>query len=164
MSYLFVGVSRHPEKIQPPREENIHMKDKHLEMLQLAAEVAQNSQEHYKVAAIIVHRNKVVSVGINSRKTDPFQAKFNKHYNPLKIHKHAEIAAIKQSIRHLGDGDYRRATIYVARIKRIDYTKNGWAWGLAKPCEGCQGAIDEFEIGRIVYTVKDLEYEVLDVK
>lgn len=112
-----------------------------------------------RIAAAIVYKGQVISVGINKRKTDPFQAKYCR--NAHQIFVHAEIAAIKNSLRHLSLSELENSTLFVARHRLISYKGQGLKeeWGLAKPCvgskknSGCMGAIQEFNIHRIVYTL-----------
>ena len=50
-----------------------------------------------RLAAALVKNNKIISFGINRKKTDPLQAKFGK--NKDAIYLHAEIHAIKNALR-----------------------------------------------------------------
>ena len=56
-----------------------------------------------RVAACIVYKGRVVSVGVNSKRTDTFQKRFSK--NEHAIYLHAEIAAIKAAKKHLSLDD-----------------------------------------------------------
>ena len=100
-----------------------------------------------RICAAIVHHKKIVSIGINSRKTDTWAARFSK--NPLATCIHAEVAAIKAAVNRIGKDALKDCSIYISRRKLI----NGkWVDGLAKPCSGCQKAIDFFDIKKVVYT------------
>lgn len=103
-----------------------------------------------RLAAGIVLKNKEVSFGICSYKTDPFQSKYST--NEDCIHIHAEIAAIKNALRRISVEDLKRSTLYIARVKREKANDKNFIWGLARPCNGCQKAIAAFEIGKVVYT------------
>ncbi len=109
-----------------------------------------------RLAAAIVLQNKIISYGFNSYKTDPFQKRFAK--NDDAICKHAEVDAIKNALRRISVDDLCNATLYIARVK-YDQFKRNRSFGLAKPCVGCQSAIDTFEIGRVVYTCEGTDYE-----
>jgi tRNA(Arg) A34 adenosine deaminase TadA len=100
-----------------------------------------------RMAAIICNKKKhVISVGWNSRKSDPLAAKYGRH--PDAIYPHAELAAIKNALRdrNIQPSQLQDCTMYVARVKR-DGTP-----AMAKPCVGCQRAIQEFGIGDVQWT------------
>jgi deoxycytidylate deaminase len=104
-----------------------------------------------KLAAAVVFKNNIISLGNNSRRTHPFQAKYGK--NPLAICLHAEINAIKNALNHLDPSDFKKSTIMIYRVKKSDATKKAeWVDGLAKPCEGCMRAIVDFDFKKIVYS------------
>lgn len=112
----------------------------------IASDVAPVSRA--KLAAIIVHKNNIVSIGTNSLKTHPLQKKFCRH--PNAIHLHAEIDAISKALKRIDADDLKNSEIYIARVK---YNKSMQEeYGLAKPCEGCQKALDFFGIKKIFYT------------
>lgn len=94
------------------------------------------------MAALIRKGRRIVSAGLNSKKTHPLQAKYGN--NRFSIHLHAEIAAILRA----SEDDLEGSTLYVARS-----LKDG-SRALAKPCEGCQRAIKDFKIKRVVYTTE----------
>lgn len=110
-----------------------------------------------RIAAAIVCKNEVVSIGICSYKTHTFQSKFNK--NPHAIHLHAETDAIRQALNEVHPDELKKATLYIQRSK-ID-RHNGWVNGNAKPCSGCLKAIIEYGIKRVVYSTDDEHYEEL---
>lgn len=92
-------------------------------------------------------------VGLNSYKTHPLQAKFGS--NSKSIHCHAELDAIIQAVRALAQqsgSSYRDVTnlkgwsMYVARV-----TGDGKP-ALAKPCAGCQRALQAFNISHTEWT------------
>lgn len=100
-----------------------------------------------RLAAAITYKNRVVSYGVNSYKTSPFQKRFAS--NEDRIHLHAEISAIKNALRVMNVDDLKHTVLYVCRVKRSGH------WGMSKPCEGCQRAILEFGIKKIFYTTDD---------
>lgn len=117
-----------------------------------AQDVEPVSQTARLTAAIYVS-NRLVSVGHNTYKTSPFQARFavfGKDVTCL----HAEMMAIRNALQRVSVDELRRATLYVARAKR-EYKAGPWVYGLAKPCQVCQHAIDTFDIRRIVYTTNE---------
>ncbi len=134
---------------------------RHLRFLEKLAEEASASPpvKASRVAACIVYRGRIVSVGVNSKRTDPFQKRFAK--NEHAIYLHAEIAAIKVALRHLSLDELKKSTLYVCRV-RFENEDPTPEWALSKPCEGCRRAIMEFQIERVVYTLDGGDYEIVE--
>jgi tRNA(Arg) A34 adenosine deaminase TadA len=103
-----------------------------------------------KLASALVKDNRVISIGINRRKTDPLQAKYGKNHDS--IHMHAEIHAIKNALNRHPVSYIRGSILYVCRVKRKNQKTSDFVPALAKPCEGCARAIAEFGIKSVVYT------------
>ena len=120
-----------------------------------------NGMSRAKLAAAVVVKGKIISIGINQKKSHPFQRQFAK--NKEAIFLHAEIMAIKNSLNHLTPAELRQATLYIYRVKRPTDKSKHWVNGIAKPCKGCMGAIAEFDFKRVVYTTDNLhEFAVID--
>ncbi len=100
-----------------------------------------------RLAAALVHKNRIIAYGFNKKVSHPFQVKFASH--PDKIYLHAEISCIKNALRHVDVDFLKRCTMYVLRIKK---SGKYFVHGLAKPCKGCQLALDTFGISKIIYT------------
>lgn len=95
--------------------------------------------KHKKCAlgAVIVHKNRIVSVGINQHKTHT--------RSPAKFRTlHAEIAAILNARQ-----DIRGCDIYVYREN-----KNGQL-AISKPCAVCRDMIEEVGIKNVYYSDHD---------
>jgi tRNA(Arg) A34 adenosine deaminase TadA len=105
-----------------------------------------------RLAAAIVKNNKIISIGINRRKTDPMQKRFGKTCDSIYLH--AEVHAIKNALRHLTIEEIKNTTLYVCRVKNNSANLNNrkQVWGMAKPCVGCSRAISEFGIKNVIYT------------
>lgn len=103
-----------------------------------------------KIASALVYKDEVVSFGINQMKSHPFQRKYARNQDA--IFWHAENMAIFGASKTMDKSDFRKSTLYVARVKRFDSFKEGFVQGLACPCEGCRQAIDEYNIGKVIYT------------
>lgn len=101
-----------------------------------------------RIAAAVVYKGSIISVGTNSYKTDPLQAKYSK--NEHAIFMHAEILAIKRALKILSKEEMKKAHLYVVRRKNAAGIMQD---GLAKPCIGCQRAIDDVQIQKVIYTV-----------
>lgn len=120
---------------------------------------AANPTQSEKMAAAIVYRNRIISIGMNSMKSHPLQAKYAK--NDHAIYLHSEIAAIKNALREVEIDDLAKCDIYIARVKKEKPFTKKYVYGLAKPCAGCERAIAEFGLKRVVYTCDDGTHEVL---
>jgi len=109
-----------------------------------------------RIASAIVIGNQIVGLGENSYKTHPFQAKYGstEHH----IHIHAEIDAIKNSLRRVSVDDLKKSSLYICRAKKQEKI---WTYGLSRPCDGCMSAIADFDIKRVVYSLNDGGYEEL---
>lgn len=113
-----------------------------------------------RVAASIVMYNRIIAFGINQYKTHPLQKKFGK--NNQCVHLHAEICAIKNALRFIQKSDLLNCTLYIARAKYQDETKQQFIHGLAKPCaNGCERAIETLGIKKVVYTIDGHGWEML---
>lgn len=123
--------------------------DKYVSTLLSIAEDIEEPVRCYRLAAGIIYKNTLVSVGVNSYKTDPFQAKYSK--NEKAIHLHAEVSAIKNALRHLSVDDIQKATLVVVRVKRKT-NKEPYSAAMAKPCSGCRRCMVEFGIKNVYYT------------
>ncbi|MEI7674568.1 MAG: deaminase [bacterium] len=125
------------------------------------AKVAEANDEfpQARLAAAIVRNNKILSIGINRKKSDPFQARFAK--NKEAIFLHAEIHAIKNALRELSVDDLKGTDLYICRVKRPYSGAKNYVWGMAKPCCGCERAIAEFGIKNVIYSNDHGKYETL---
>jgi tRNA(Arg) A34 adenosine deaminase TadA len=129
-------------------------------LITLEKVAAANPSDNAKVAAAVVRNNRIVSIGINANKSHPMAAKFGK--NEQAIFLHAEIAAIKNALKEVDVDDLEKMEMYVVRVKKPKPFSKKWVWGLAKPCVGCQRAIAEFGLRRVVYTTDEHgTYEVM---
>ena len=95
-------------------------------------------------------RNKIIAIGTNQKKSHPFQKKYAP--NEDAIYLHAEVAAIKNALRHIDEKVLAKSTLYICRIKRTGDKNSPFTWGISKPCVGCQRAIATFNIKNVVYS------------
>lgn len=106
---------------------------------------------HARVAAAIVYRGHVISVGVCQYKTHPLQKKYSR--NDSSVYLHAEIDAIsKASRKGISIDQFRECEMYVYRAKRPHPHTEGFIAGLAKPCEGCMKAIAAVGISNIYWS------------
>lgn len=115
--------------------------------------LAMNNQMKMKLAACLVIRNEIISIGVNSDKSHPMQKKFAKNNDA--IFKHAEVDCIINALRHVDQEELKNATLYVHRVKRQYKGDKEWSDGMAEPCIGCQKAIEHFNIKNVVYSTDD---------
>lgn len=125
-----------------------------LEKVALSTEKVANA----RVAAALVFRNDIISIGTNKKKSHPFQKRFRKNKNAIFLH--AEIDAIKNALKVHPLHIIERSKLYVCRMKQHPHTKE-YQYGLVKPCIGCISAIEAFGIRDVKYTCDSGELECL---
>lgn len=106
----------------------------------------------HKLGACLVYKNYIVSVGYNTKKTNPIQHKYNalRGYNQDTKNNgavHAEMACMINT-RDL-DIDFSKANLFIYRSH-----KDG-SNALAKPCPACMQMIKDMGIKNIYYTSED---------
>ena len=130
-----------------------------IEMLEKVA-IASTEDTPTKLAAAVVMRNKIISIGINQMKSHTFQKKYGR--NDESIFLHAETDAIKNALKVIDMEELSKCNLYIVRVKKPKPKSKEWVWGLAKPCSGCQRAIATFGIRNVIYTTDITgKYEVL---
>ena len=92
-------------------------------------------------SAAIVHRNKIISIGHNKRKTHPLMLKFQ--HRSFKILLHAEIDAISK-VRN--KNLLKDSEMYVSRLSKGNNILN------SEPCETCKKAIRFYGINKVYWT------------
>lgn len=138
---------------KPNGKTNVMTNPKHAKFLDIALKIAEaNDNFRTKHAAIIVIRNRIISVGVNNLKSDPLQAKYGKNNHAIWIH--AEIHAIKNALKVVRVDELKKSCMYVVRYRKDGVT------GLAKPCSGCERAIIAFGIKEVIYTNDELGFTV----
>ena len=106
-----------------------------------------------RIAAAIVYKKEVISIGTNRLKTDPFQSKFSSHIQAIYLH--AENDAIKKALRVLSIEELAKSRLYISRSKFEEPTKKTMIRGLARPCAGCMRAIAAFDIKHVCFTTEE---------
>jgi hypothetical protein len=139
-------------------------KDRHLKFIGILSKIAEEVPPIHsaRLASAIVFKNDIISIGVNSRKTHPFQAKYGSNEESICLH--SEVAAIRGALRYMDADEMRKCTLYVSRRKKR-LLKNGhyeFVDGMAKPCVGCQSCIAQFGIKKVYYTTEVTnQYECL---
>lgn len=105
-----------------------------------------------RIAAAIVYKNELISVGVCSYKSHPLQKYYGR--NSHSIYLHAEVDALIKARSRIGERgiSLKKCTLYIARVKKSYANATDFIPGLAKPCEGCMKAIHEAGLINIVYT------------
>lgn len=114
--------------------------------------LATSNNMKMKLAACLVIRNEIISVGFNSDKSHPLQKRFAKNIDA--IFKHAEVDCIIKALKVVDEDDLKDATLYVYRVKKMNKGDTHWVSGLAEPCPGCAKAIEHFGIKRTVFSIE----------
>lgn len=110
------------------------MKSKFFEIAKTASKLSDHSA--HKLGAVIVKKNKIISIGFNKKKT---HTKSNHPWKGL----HAEVCAIIKTKK-----DLIGCTIYVYRETKLGRLAT------AKPCPSCFLAIKKTGIKEICYTTE----------
>jgi len=112
----------------------------------IAEKAAQHGQGTFKVGAVVVNGNRILSVGYNNmKKSHPIMCKNStsaKQREYIKLH--AEVAAL---ITANYDSIDSRTSIYVFRKRRDGYQ------GLAKPCDVCTNFIQSLGIKKVYFSL-----------
>ena len=141
-------------------ESHLRKRDqKMLAILSKAAEAADHVGIRAKLAAAIVIKNEIISIGFNRKKTHPFQRQFQT--NDKQIYLHAETDAINRALKYVSKEELKKATLYVARVKYLDNKTKKVVWAESKPCIGCQRAILSYGISNVIHTCDDGEYNII---
>lgn len=115
----------------------------------------QSNEGWARLAAAVAYKGKIISTGVNSLKSHPFQKKWSR--NSESIFLHAENNAIHKAVKNeylSPDFTLEGYDLYVMRMKK-DGPDSSFRMGLARPCEGCQRCIAEFGIRNIFYTTNE---------
>ena len=107
-----------------------------------------------RLAAAVVYKRDIVSIGVNKRKSHPFQKKYGKNQDAIFLH--AEILAIHNALKKISPEELAKSSLYVCRMRYTDQKRSSMEYGLACPCDGCKKAIAAFDIKEVYYT-KDVE-------
>jgi deoxycytidylate deaminase len=126
-----------------------------LQVMKIITKVAESVEPfgQAKIAAGLVYKNEILSIGTNKNKSHPFQKKYAS--NSDAIYLHAETNAIYTALKRNSFDVISKATLYISRVKWNGDAKNHFICGLAKPCIGCQRAISTFNIKRVCYTLDE---------
>lgn len=128
---------------------------KTIDLLRIVAEDIE-PVSNARLAAAILYRNRIISIGFNQMKSHPFAAEYCK--NPDAIFLHAETDAIFKAKKKLTEKEMSKSTLVVVRVKSD--ARGNKIFGIAKPCFGCESCISDYNIKTLIYTL-DSKYESL---
>lgn len=114
---------------------------RHEQFMNLAVTTARRSRSKFRLGAVLVKKNRVISWGINRMdRSHPIQARYSRM--PFLTGLHAEIhSCLGVEPRHL-----EGATLYVARLLKNNRT------ALALPCEACRTFLEDSGVKKVYYT------------
>ena len=126
----------------------------------LAKSASEFSDCHIKIGAVLMYKNKVVSVGYNTTKSNPIQKAYNVYRNAngreYDVERqnnglHAEIMALQHATRSF-KGDLSKCSIFVYSEKKEGCKR---LTRLTKPCNACSKRLEELGIRNIYYTTNN---------
>lgn len=112
-----------------------------------------------RIGAVLLAGNKIISVGVNSRKSHPIQKRMNEfrikenHQTPFEwehcTHSiHAEMEAILHAPYELLNSN-KTLSLYIYRESKDGTLRN------CRPCPACMAMIKKYNIRNIYYTTND---------
>lgn len=120
------------------------MKQKYFDLAEQVSTLS--SYGRVKIGSVIVRGGKIISVGVNKRKTHPLQHEYNQ-YRKYKLRNdflHSEMCAILNAKCNL-----RGSEIYVAR------KDNHGNPAICRPCEACMKALKDRGVSGVYYTTSN---------
>lgn len=129
------------------------------QLSKIASDIPTPFNHNARLAACIVGRSGLISIGVNEKKSHPFQAKYGRNKDSVFLH--AETSAIKNALKYITEKELERCTLYICRVKYYDHHKDRMIFGLAKPCLGCFRCITSFGIKKVIYTLDEKGYDFL---
>lgn len=133
--------------------------EKYFDLLTKIIEAGDYYDLKQRLASLLVYKGSIISVGINKRKSHPFQRKYAS--NEDAIYLHAETDCIVNALKYYSSDIISKSVMYVARMKKPNTAATNYVYGLSKPCEGCSRAIAQFGIKTVFYTLNERGYECL---
>ena len=104
-----------------------------------AIEAAKKSSMLQRHGCVIVHKNKIISTGVNTKVL----------VGPCNFSIHAEVDAIKKAKKVLTKSEFKTCKLFVVRIGK-DSMNNPLKY--SKPCPSCMKSILDIGIKKIFYT------------
>lgn len=123
----------------------------------LAKNASKFSDHKIKMGSVIIHKNKVISVGWNCKKSSPIQKKYNKYRSfenrVFDVDKHdnvihAECMAVKNAIRQF-NGNLNKCSIFIYSTKKDGSNR------LSRPCRACMKMLKDNNIRNVYYLTEN---------
>lgn len=110
-----------------------------------------NFERRTSHVAFLVKKSKIVHIGVNLAKSHPMtmEHKYQEHQH---TGVHAELNVCIKS----GKENLSKYKLVVIRINRHNKMTN------SKPCLGCQGIINQFDVGEVWYSTDEGSFEKLN--
>ena len=102
-----------------------------------------------KIGAVVVKKNKIISVGVNSYKTHPIQKKYNRFRFDIEDTNHTLHAEIQALVNIPYGTELNDLTIYIYRESRKGRLAK------SRPCPSCMKLIKDIGIKKICYTTDE---------
>ena len=130
---------------------------KFFKLAKTASKFSDYNKKKVHIGAVLVYKNKIISNGWNSRKTNPIQYKYNKYRETLGIDNrsynaddhlpycHAEMKCLIDT-KDL-ELDWSKVSIFV-------YRESCGKTRMCKPCPSCTKALKDRGINHIYYTTE----------
>jgi len=139
----------------PFSEEKIWKRMEIAHQIAMEAEGIRSKRSKFKIGAVLYVGNRLVSIGYNSRKSSPFQARFGRNRDAIFFH--AETHAIYNALREHDEDELvrHRTSLYIVRVKRNPENHSQVIWGLSSPCSGCMRAIQLYRIDHVFFSLDE---------
>ena len=115
---------------------NTSLQEKILSISKALSNVSECSKKHF---TFLCYQNKIISIGINSKKTHPKAKKLGYRFDCM----HSELVAIAN---YNGNTPYNRIVLINTRINRFNL------FGFSRPCNKCLPWLLASNFKRIYYT------------
>ena len=132
-----------------------------IQVMKILSKIAESVEPcgRARLAAALVYKNEIISIGTNKNKSHPFQKKYATNDDAIFLH--AETDAIYNALRKYDAQTISKSKLYICRMKWLDKGRSIFVRGMAKPCPGCQRAIATFAIKHVCYTTETDEFDHL---
>lgn len=126
-------------------------RDQIFDTLERVAIESPGVRSNIKVAAAIVYRRRIISIGVNQYKSHTLMKKYGRNSDSIFLH--AEVDAVRKALPFFDVEKFKKCDLYILRVKKDrPNCKSHWIRGLAKPCPGCSRLIEDYQFRNVFYT------------
>lgn len=122
-------------------------------LLRMAVKMSGSCEHRAQHISFLLRKNRIISVGVNKRRTDTFAYKHGYKYPST----HSELQAIK-TVRYKPQ-QARGAILVNIRVLR-DSSKNGVVYSLARPCPACLALARSCGVSKIYFTTEKRDFAI----